>query len=264
MNGFKLNIQLFSQEGEALSEGAAQNGAEASENGAADLTGEESFEELIGGKFKKEFPEKVQGIIDKRFKKTKELERFYDDAAPLLNALGKKYGTDTGDFKSLSSAIFEKNENGAPKKGGKAEAALSADEPKTEITVNDESEYAKRALMGLVAQGEGLKELYPDFDLRKELSGNPLFSRLLKNGVGVKDAFETVHKDELISGAMAYAAKTVREQMASSLELKNSRPLENGLLSSSAAVTKRDVNSLTQNDILEIIKQVEKGAKIEF
>ena len=113
-------------------------------------------------------------------------------------------------------------------------------------------------------QGEGLKELYPDFDIRKELRESELFFKLVKNGISVKDAFETVHKDELISGAMEYTAHALKEQLAKGREERAARPLENGLLSSGAAVTALDVNALTKNDIINILKQVEKGAKVQF
>lgn len=250
MKKFKLNIQLFAE-----AEAEAENFGKATEdiptNGDADLKGEDDFSTLINGKYKKEFSEKVQEIIDKRFKKTKALERFYNDAYPILNELERKYGTDEGDFEALKTAI---NEN----------FGLGDSEKKEHMHEFDEEAYAESALKVLVKEGESLKEMYPDFDLRSELKNNALFAGLLKNGISVKDAFETAHKDELIRSAMAYAAKTVREQMANAVEIRNKRPLENGLVSTSAAVTKQDVNALTKNDILNILKQVEKGAKIEF
>lgn len=252
MKKFKLNIQLFA-EAEAEAEGVSfeKAASDTSTSGDADLKGEDDFSALINGKYKKEFSERVQGIIDKRFKKTKDLERFYNEVSPILSELGKIYGTDEGDFEALKSAIFE---NTGTLDGENKELLGEA----------EDGAYAENALKGLVKEGEALKELYPDFDLRSELKSNSLFAGLLKNGISVKDAFETVHKDELIGSAMAYAARAVREQMANAVEIRNKRPLENGLVSTSAAVTKQDVNALTKNDILNILKQVEKGAKIEF
>ena len=88
-----LDIQRF---GDGMGNGAevsnnsseASNNSSESENRAAgENTGEEGFEGLINGKYKKEFSEKVQSIIDKRFKKTKELEAFYEGASPSLTLI---------------------------------------------------------------------------------------------------------------------------------------------------------------------------------
>ena len=244
-----LDIQRF---GDGMGNGAevsnnsseASNNSSESENRAAgENTGEEGFEGLINGKYKKEFSEKVQSIIDKRFKKTKELEAFYEGASPVINGLYEKFGLESGDFSGLESALGK--ENG--------------------VNENDGSKNAESDEMrSLVLQGEGLKELYPDFDIRKELCESELFFKLVKNGISVKDAFETVHKDELISGAMEYTAHALKEQLAKGREERAARPLENGLLQSGAAVTALDVNALTKNDIINILKQVEKGAKVQF
>ena len=69
---------------------------------------------------------------------------------------------------------------------------------------------------------------------------------------------------KLISGAMEYTAHALKEQLAKGREERAARPLENGLLQSGAAVTALDVNALTKNDIINILKQVEKGAKVQF
>lgn len=179
-----------------------------------------------------------------------------NDSAELGAELGNSETTFESTGEKSENAISENEKENENELSEAGDADLAGEE-------NTEESKAEDALRALFSEGEALKELYPDFDLRKELR-TPLFSKLLRSGLTVKDAFEATHKDELISGAMAYAARVVREQLAGNLEIKSRRPLENGLLSSSAAVTKTNVNSLTSEDILKIIKQVEKGAKIEF
>ena len=107
-------------------------------------------------------------------------------------------------------------------------------------------------------------EAMPDFDLRNEIRGNKLFSQMLLSGVPVKTAYETVHREEIFSGAMAYTAGKVREQVVKGIQAKGMRPMENGISSESAIVTSVDVNNLTSQDILKILKQVENGASIKF
>ena len=87
---------------------------------------------------------------------------------------------------------------------------------------------------------------------------------MLLGGVSVRDAYETVHRDEILGGAMAYTAGVVREQMVRNIEAKGRRPLENSVGSENAVVTSKSVESLTSGDILKILKQVENGASISF
>lgn len=250
-----LNIQLFSENGEYGADSSKNEGS-GEKRAAGENTGDESFEGLINGKYKKDFSEKVQSIIDKRFKKTKELEAFYDRALPVINGLNEKYGLESGDFSGLENAL--KNEADGESGGSKSENPQNAEDE------NNEAITADGEVRRLVLEGESLKELYPDFDIRTELNESELFFKLVKNGISVKDAFETVHKDELISGAMEYTAHALKEQLARGREQRASRPLENGLISSCAAKTALDVNALGKNDIINILKQVEKGEKVRF
>jgi hypothetical protein len=63
---------------------------------------------------------------------------------------------------------------------------------------------------------------------------------------------------------MQFTADAVRKQVVSNIEAKGRRPVENGVSSEGAVVSAVDVNSLTSQDILKILKQVENGANISF
>jgi hypothetical protein len=131
------------------------------------------------------------------------------------------------------------------------------------ISMNNSSElYFEEPNIELFV--EKLKELYENFDFRNELKNNPLFGQLLYSGIPLKTAYEVLHKDEILSGAMAYTAQKVREQVVKGIEAKGRRPIENGMASESGIVTVTDVNALTSKDILKILKQVEKGASVKF
>ena len=93
--------------------------------------------------------------------------------------------------------------------------------------------------------------------------GRCLFCVLL-GGVDVKTAYETVHRDRIMSDAMAYTASKVRKQVVDNIQAKGMRPVENGASSQGAVMTAVDVNSLTSQDILKILKQVENGANVKF
>lgn len=130
--------------------------------------------------------------------------------------------------------------------------------------IHEREERLRNRISGWLKESGEIKGIYPDFDLRNELRSSRLFSQLVLAGAPVKAAYEIVHKDEIISGAMAYTADKVREQVVKNIETKGRRPLENGISSESAVMTAIDVNSLTSKDILKILKQVENGASIKF
>lgn len=242
------DLQLFAGEGtEAVGGETGVENAVAEQSGAEGVSSEQEFARLINGRFKEEFTKKTQAIIDKRFKQTKELEEYKSRVAPVVDGLMKKYGVESGNEARLMDYI----------EGG------NADTQKPEAEAQRVSNLRAR-LGDWVKQSGELKDLYPDFDLRSELRSSRLFAQLLVGGAPLRAAYETVHKDEILSGAMAYTADRVREQVVKGIEARGRRPIENGISSEAAVVTSVDVNSLTSQDILKILKQVENGASISF
>lgn len=157
-----------------------------------------------------------------------------------------------GDDETASGEVVETDET---------DGAEEVDESSAD---NSRRDVLRRRIGGWIKESEELRGLYPDFNLRKELKEDKLFSQLILGGAPVKAAYETVHRDEIIGGLMAYTADKVREQVVRDIETKGRRPLENGIASESAVVTAVDVNSLTSKDILKILKKVENGANIKF
>ena len=246
----KLNLQLFSENGaEVNSESGEILNADAGQNQEIGI--EEEFENLITGKFKEQFQKRTQSIIDKRFKETKQLEEFKGKVTPLLERLNEEYEIEDGDTDALYEKIFNRTDfnDGAEEKF---------------VSGSGNLEFLKGQVQSWVKDGEKLKELYENFDFRNELKNNPLFGQLLYSGIPLKTAYEVLHKDEILSGAMAYTAQKVREQVVKGIEAKGRRPIENGMASESGIVTVTDVNALTSKDILKILKQVEKGASVKF
>ena len=130
--------------------------------------------------------------------------------------------------------------------------------------IHEREDRLRNRISGWLKESGEIKEVYPDFDLRNELRSSKLFAQLVLAGAPLKASYEIVHKDEIISGAMAYTADKVREQVVKNIETKGRRPLENGISSESAVMTAVDVNALTAKDIHKILKQVENGASIKF
>jgi hypothetical protein len=112
-------------------------------------------------------------------------------------------------------------------------------------------------------QAESTKQIYPSFDLRAEMQ-NPKFIDLLRSNIDVRTAYEVIHKDDIIAGAMQFTAKTVEQKLTNKIIAGGARPSENGNSSQGASVTKSDVSALTKADRDEIARRVARGEKISF
>lgn len=105
-------------------------------------------------------------------------------------------------------------------------------------------------------ESEEVKQMYPQFDLAKEMSDRRFFSLCYK-GVGLEEAYLIVHKDELFTAAMEYAAS---ELMRSGAFCKSGR-MKEGALSPAGEVTKSE-KSLSKNERKELIRRTERGERV--
>ena len=98
------------------------------------------------------------------------------------------------------------------------------------------------ALLRLQAEEERIRQVYPDFDWKRELA-SPQFGRLVTAGVDGQTAYEIVHRQELLKAAMAYAAAQARSQTARAIASGGGRVAENR--GGSRTVTRSDPKSLS-------------------
>lgn len=117
------------------------------------------------------------------------------------------------------------------------------------------------AVLRLQAEEGRIRQVYPDFDWRREMA-SPRFGRLVTAGVDGRTAYEIVHRQELLKAAMGYAAAQARSQMARSIASGGGRPAENR--GGSRAVTRSDPRGLTSRELADIRKRVQDGEKIRF
>lgn len=256
-NWFRLRLNAFGGEGGEFGEqGNVKTGDEGNNERAdavqtedtafsEELSREQRFSKLVGGEFKDEFAKKMQSIIDKRFKETKKLEGERELLSPILQDLFEQHNVQQGDFSALSEAVSLSRQQ------RESEEQRAADKAKEQV-----AEWIK--------EGQQLKIVYPSFDFRSELKDDKGFANLIKAGIPVRTAYEVLHKDEILGGAMEYTAKKVSEHVVKGIEAKASRPQENGIGTKGGIIRKTDVNSLTSQDITDILKQVERGASISF
>ena len=231
------------------------------------------FEKLIKGEYKDLYDAKVQDTIQKRLKSSKETVDKYNALTPTIEMLAKKYGVDAADIESLNKAIQEDDsyyEEEALEKGmtvqqlkevkkmERENAALKAQMEEAQRQENGKKLYAT-----WMQQADDAKKVYPSFDLRAEME-NPKFVDLLRSNIDVRTAYEVLHKDDIIRGAMQFTAQTVESKIAKKVATNGARPSENGMSSQSAAVVKSDVSQLSRADREEIIRRVQRGEKIRF
>ena len=231
------------------------------------------FERLIKGEYKDLYDARMQDTIQKRLKSSKETVDKYNALTPTLEMLAQKYGVDIGDIESLNKAIQEDDsyyEEEALEKGisvqqlkeirkmERENAALKAQMEEAQRQENGKKLYAT-----WMQQAEEAKQIYPSFNIQTEMA-NPKFVDLLRSNIDVRTAYEVLHKDDIIRGAMQFTAQTVESKIAKKIASNGARPAENGMNSQSAAVVKSDVSQLSKADRAEIIRRVQRGEKIRF
>ena len=243
-------------------------------NSAETIDRNAEFEKLIKGEYKDLYDAKMQDTIQKRLKGTKETVEKYEALTPMLEMLAKKYGVDASDAKALSKAIEEDDsyyEDEALEKNMTVEQLKEIrrmERENAELKKQMEEQATKDRANELyntwMTQSEQLKGIYPSFDLEGELR-NPKFLDLLKvPGVDVRTAYELVHKDDIIAGAMQFAVKTAEQKLSKKIAANGARPTENGMNAQSASVVKGDVSQLSKQDVFEVMRRVQRGDKVSF
>lgn len=119
----------------------------------------------------------------------------------------------------------------------------------------------ENARLRLQAEEGRIRQVYPDFDWKRELA-SPRFGRLVTAGVDGQTAYEIVHRQELLQAAMGYAAEKTRSEMARAIASGGSRAAENR--GGSRTVTRSDPRSLTSRELAAIRRRVQDGEKIRF
>ena len=119
-----------------------------------------------------------------------------------------------------------------------------------------------RIYEGLMQKAESLREVFPDFDIRRELQ-NPTFALAMRCGMEPEGAYLAAHAAEILPAAMAYGAQYAREQLAASM-MGGSRPGENGLSGSGAVKMGSSVGSLSRGEYDRICRMVEQGERVSF
>lgn len=255
----------------------AQN-PDAGDNGNEDTqNGKKSFEELIKGEYKEDFDRYFQERFNARFKAQKQeqdvIRAQNEEMGNLVDMLAAKYGIQSRDMKALEKAMNEDSayfEKEAEEKGMTVEQLKYMRKMEYEnsklikqMQERKQQEEIRKSMDEWGRQAQELKKIYPNFDFEKETQ-NAEFRALITRNIPVQTAYEVIHKDEIIGGAMQYTAQQVAQKMSNSIRQRAKRPDENGMASGNGITTKTDVHSLTREDRKEIARRVARGERISF
>lgn len=234
---------------------------------------EMSFDELIKDKYKSEFHSKVQGIINERFKETKQIEAQLENYKQMAEVISAKYGLKADDFDKLMSAIQDDDsfyEQRAFESGMSVNdyrEHLRQEEKMNKVVKELEDLKAEKQQQEYINQWEKeaneLKQQIPDFDFDEELQ-NEKFNSLITFGWSLKDAYEAVHAKDIINKVVPKAVEQAKAKTVQSIRAKGLRPNENGITSNSPANIKNSVDKLDDKDFEEIKRRVRNGDKIKF
>ena len=267
--------------GATAADAGQQSGEPAGAAGAADAGQEQTdpqkaFDNLIKGQYKDQYNASVENIVKSRLKDANQQLQSYAATQPIFDILGQKYGLDPTDHAAITKAAQEDT-------SFYREEAMATGRDEKEVAENKRiqrenaafkrqlqqiqeqqaqqrtREQADRQIKVWNQQAEQTKQLYPGFDLQKELK-NEDFKRLLTTGIDVRKAYEVVHMDEIQQLAAQKAAKSVADTVIAGAN----RPAENGTAAQGAVSTKIDVSKLTDEQIMEYRRRARKGEKITF
>lgn len=290
-----LNLQLFAEEVAVVDSGVATG--EVAESTVADGVATEgtdeqvapvevdqtepTWDDLIKGKFKDDYNRSVKDAVSKRFKNQRDLQAQIDMIDPMVKALAQRYGVAANADGSIPidrlSEVFMADDQMYEKEA--FERGMSVEDLKQikkleaenlQLRHASEQTQKQKEWDEVLRQGDETKQFYPNFDLDTEMQ-NPQFGRLLatmqRSGFpnAVRTAYEAVHRDEIMGGAMKYAVSQTEAKISNSIQSGMRRPQENGTShQSSASVGAIDPSKLTKADIDDLKRRAERGEKITF
>ena len=212
-----------------------------------------------------EYNQKMQDIIKARVKDGDQNKAILETLAPALKHLAQENGLDPEnvDYTALVKMITGEYENKALEMGVSKETAMKLDQQQRTL----EQQKFQNHILKLEQQGQALKAVIPNFDLRAEMQ-NPVFARLTSPNVGlsVEDAFYAVHRKEMQAQSMQVAAQQTKQMISNAIQSGTHRPDETGTASQAPSVSKFDYKNATpaQRKALkdEIRRAAAEGRKI--
>lgn len=269
MKHYEMNLRLFDGEGGAAGTAAAGTTATGAETGGESRDFHAEFDTMVKGDYKEAFDTRVQKIVQNRLKHSKQTENRLQDAESVLALVGERYNLDGKDFAALKAALEGDRqylEAEALEKGMTVEQLAQFKKMEREnkafqeqIQADRQRQEFEQKFAAWATEAEQLKAKFPELDLATEFD-NPEFVRMLDNGIGVGTAYQAVHFDDLMGGALQHTAVQTEKKVLDSIRARGARPAENGAGGSSGAREKPiDVTKLTKQQRQELIERARRN-----
>ena len=218
-----------------------------------------------------EYNKQMQAVVQSRLRSAKGAEDALGKLTPALELLARQHNLDPAniDYEALANAIsndesfYEQKalEMGVPVETAKKFDQKERDDARQQRTL--EQQKFQNHIMKLEQQGEALKRVFPNFDLRTELQ-NPAFARMTSPNVGisVEDAYYAVHRNEIQTAAMQVTAQKTAQKISNAIQAGSRRPDENGTSGQAPSVTTFDYRSASPEQRAALKARIRSGEKI--
>ena len=261
--------QAKAQEKKPEQAAAAENPAEENKT---DAPARMSWDEIMADP---DYNKQMQAVVQSRLRSAKGAEETLGKLAPALELLARQHGQDPAniDYDALAKAISNDEsfyEDKALEMGVSVETAKRIDQQERDTARKQrqeaqtlEQQKIQQHIMNLEQQGEEMKKVFPNFDLRKELQ-NPVFVRMTSPNVGlsVEDAYYACHRRELQTAAMQVTAQKTAQKISNDIQAGRRRPSENGTSGQAPSVTTFDYRSMSPEQRKALKDRIRSGEKI--
>lgn len=218
-----------------------------------------------------EYNKQMQSVVQSRLRSAKGAEETLGKLAPALELLARKHGMDPEkpDYDALVQAIRDDDsfyEDKALEMGVSVETAKKIDQQAQDNAIKQrtlEQQKIQNHIMSLEQQGEELKKVFPNFDLRTELQ-NPAFARMTSPNMGlsVEDAYYAVHRKEIMATGMQVTAQKTAQMISNSIQAGARRPAEAGTTGQAPSVSTFDYRNASQQQREALKRRIRSGEKI--
>lgn len=265
---YKLHLQRFAEGGSA--EGGS--GESTGQDAAANTETKVSFEELIKGDYKEDYEKSIRQAIGRRMSGARANEQRLAAMQPIMQALASKYGvTDPGDIATIAKYVEEDEslyEDAAYRAGMSVDqykrfAQIEAENQRltAERMRNEQRRAAQAQYEQWQAEAEEIKADFPNFDLDTYLQDTH-FQTLLKDGIGLRNAYIAMDADNILPEVMGHTAQQVAKKTAATIAQRGNRPAEGGMSSRASVKTDTDVSKMSKEDFYDLVRRVERGEVI--
>lgn len=273
-DGAEGSAPSFGSGEEAADAGQKTNAPETARK-AGEETGEreeKEFEDLIRGRYRAQYKKRVEEILKQRLKGSAAASKRYAGILPVIGALARRYGVDPEDAKGIERALEKEGLIGDPPYGdGRTGSAGTSgrEEPEESAGTGSDApdgsagERAKEQYLEWIGQAKELSEVFPSFDLERELADRK-FRALLLSGVDVGTAFRVIHEAELLPQIIRLAENDALRRVADSVAAGGARPGEYGADGKSPGVPGADVSKMSKAQRDELILRAQRGEIIRF